>query len=396
MLIRDLCHIAVLLGVTVIPVITGAETEDTRQVPSSADQIQPLAAGAKTPNVTLRTLEGKDVQLHSLLSQKPSVLVFYRGGWCPYCSLHLVSLKDAESRLTDMGYQILAITPDRPEDLVKTVEKHELPYTILSDSKMDAARALGVAFKVDDATLEKYKGYGIDLAAASGESHHYLPVPSVFIVDMKGIVRFRHANPDYTVRLDGRTLLAAAREQGGGNVLNHRVKDIDGQETDLAQYEGKVLLIVNVASECGLTPQYEQLQDLYEEYENKGFRVLAFPANNFANQEPGTDEEIKRFCYTKYDVSFDLFSKIPVSGEDIALLYRDLTSKETNGVFGGNIKWNFTKFLVNREGRVIGRFEPRTEPNAPQVRQAIEKALAPRGNAESAKQKTGLLPSKEP
>jgi glutathione peroxidase len=383
MSIRDLCHIAVLLGVIIAPVIADAETKKRGLVPSSADQIQPLAVGEKVGDVTLRTLEGKDVQLHALLSKKPSVLVFYRGGWCMYCNRHLAHLKDAEARLIDMGYQIIAITPDRPEKIAETVGKHELRYTILSDSKMDAAQSLGVAFKVDDATLEKYEGYGIDLVTASGETHQYLPVPSVFIVDRKGIVRFQHASPDYTVRLDKETLLAAARKEGGVNVLKHSVKDIDGKQTELAQYGGKVLMIVNVASKCGLTPQYAQLQNLYEEYENKGFRILAFPANNFRNQEPGTNEEIKRFCSTKYDVTFNLSAKISVCDDDMAPLYMDLTSKETNGVFGGEIKWNFTKFLVGRDGSVIDRFEPKTEPNAPHVRKAIEKALAVRVKEES-------------
>lgn len=154
------------------------------------------------------------------------------------------------------------------------------------------------------------------------------------------------------------------------------VKDINGNEVDLAQYRGQVAIIVNVASKCGFTPQYAQLEALYEENKSRGFAVLGFPANNFLWQEPGSDKEIQTFCTTKYNVTFDMFSKISVKGDDIAPLYAFLTSKKANGEFGGKIAWNFTKFLVNREGRVIARFGPRTAPDAPEVKEAIEAALA--------------------
>lgn len=161
----------------------------------------------------------------------------------------------------------------------------------------------------------------------------------------------------------------------GADVLHHTMKDIDGNEADLAKYKGKVLLIVNVASKCGLTPQYEQLVGLYEQYKEEGLEILGFPANNFLRQEPGTDNEIKAFCRAKFGVEFDLFSKISVKGDDIAPLYAQLTSEEENGDFGGDIKWNFTKFLVNRGGKVVARFEPRTTPDAEEVVAAIEEAL---------------------
>jgi glutathione peroxidase len=151
--------------------------------------------------------------------------------------------------------------------------------------------------------------------------------------------------------------------------------DIDGREVDLAQYNGQVLLIVNVASQCGFTPQYEGLEALYRKYKDRGFVVLAFPANNFMGQEPGTNEEIKLFCTTRYDVSFPVFSKISVRGKDMAPLYRDLVSKEFSGPLGGSIKWNFTKFLVGRDGSVRARFGSRTKPSDQRVVAAIESAL---------------------
>ena len=162
----------------------------------------------------------------------------------------------------------------------------------------------------------------------------------------------------------------------GAQVLDHKVKDINGKEVDLAQYRGKVVMLVNVASKCGLTPQYQQLVALYHQYKDQGFVVLGFPANNFMGQEPGTEAEIKEFCSTTYKVDFPLFSKISVKGDDIHPLYAELTSEEQNPGFGGEIGWNFAKFLVDREGRVVARFDPRTKPDAEHVVSAVEAQLA--------------------
>ena len=159
------------------------------------------------------------------------------------------------------------------------------------------------------------------------------------------------------------------------SVLEFHVKDIDGKDVELSKYKGKVLLIVNTASQCGLTPQYKDLEALYEKNKDKGFEILAFPANEFGAQEPGTNDEIKEFCSTKYKVSFPLFSKIVVLGKGIDPLYDYLTSKETNPKFAGKIPWNFTKFLVNKKGEVIARFEPKVKPSSKEIETAIEKAL---------------------
>jgi glutathione peroxidase len=159
------------------------------------------------------------------------------------------------------------------------------------------------------------------------------------------------------------------------SVYDFTLKDIDRKQVSLGQYRGKVLLIVNVASRCGFTPQYTGLQSLYSKYQDRGFVILGFPANNFLGQEPGSEEEIKTFCSTKYNVTFPLFSKISVEGDDIHPLYKFLTSKETNPDFGGDIKWNFSKFLVDRSGKIIARFEPAVKPESEPVVQAIEKAL---------------------
>ena len=158
----------------------------------------------------------------------------------------------------------------------------------------------------------------------------------------------------------------------GLSVLSHKVKDMKGREVKLEKYKGKVLLLVNVASECGLTPQYEALQELHDKYSKDGLAILGFPANNFGGQEPGTNAEIYQFCTSTYNVKFDLFSKISVKGDDIDPLYKDLTSKEKNGEFAGDIEWNFAKFLVDREGNVVKRFAPRVKPESKEIVAAIE------------------------
>lgn len=159
-------------------------------------------------------------------------------------------------------------------------------------------------------------------------------------------------------------------------VLDFEMKSLDGKTVDLSQYEGKVVMIVNVASECGATPQYEPLQDVYETYKDKGFVVLGFPSNQFGEQEPGTDDEIKTFCTENYGVTFDMFSKVDVNGENAAPLFKYLTSEETNPGFSGKIGWNFEKFLIGRDGKVVARFKTPVEPDAEEVVKAIEAELA--------------------
>jgi glutathione peroxidase len=185
-----------------------------------------------------------------------------------------------------------------------------------------------------------------------------------------------------TLALAGLPLLAAAGlatakdKEKPTSVLDFTMKDIDGKEVNLAKYKGDVLLVVNVASKCGYTPQYKGLEAVYEKYKDKGFQVLAFPANQFGAQEPGSDAEIKAFCTNNYDVTFPVFSKIVVKGPGIHPLYQFLTGKDTNPQFAGDIPWNFSKFLVDRKGKVVARFQPKDEPQSPRVTQAIENALA--------------------
>lgn len=155
-------------------------------------------------------------------------------------------------------------------------------------------------------------------------------------------------------------------------IYSFRLPDIDGRPVDLKTFKGKVLMIVNTASMCGNTPQYAGLQEMYERYRDRGFEVLAFPANDFGQQEPGTNEEIKGFCYTKYSISFPLFSKISVVGKDQHPLYRYLTQQSA---FPGRVTWNFQKYLVDRSGNVIGKYDPGMDPLSPKILADLEKAL---------------------
>jgi len=164
-----------------------------------------------------------------------------------------------------------------------------------------------------------------------------------------------------------------ARPAGAQGIYDFKVKTMEGADKSLADYKGQVLLIVNTASHCGFTPQYAGLEKLYERYKDRGFVVLAFPANDFLDQEPGDDTAIKQFCELTYKTSFPLFSKISVKGPQIAPLYGYLT---TASGFGGNITWNFNKFLVDRQGRVIARFGSKTDPMDPQLEEDVLKALA--------------------
>lgn len=173
--------------------------------------IRPLPVGARLPAFTVRDVHGTPVEFMPDKLMAPVVLIFYRGGWCPYCNAHLAGLRTAEEKLLEMGFQVIFLSADRPELLRTSLKEPDVRYTLLSDSRMEAARALGIAFRVDDATFEKYRSHGVDLEKVSGEKHHELPVPAVFLADRTGAIRFVYANADYKVRIQSEELLAAAQ-----------------------------------------------------------------------------------------------------------------------------------------------------------------------------------------
>ncbi len=181
----------------------------------SAAASEQLSVGDKIPETTVFTAKGEAVKLREVVSGKPTVLVFYRGGWCPYCVKHLAALGEVKGQIMAAGYQVLAISADQPSKLSETPSGEKMGYTLLSDSSMEAAKAFGITFKVPDELVSKYKNeYKIDLEAASGETHHVLPHPAVFIVDPKGTVRFAHVNPDYKSRLSPAQVLEAIGSAG--------------------------------------------------------------------------------------------------------------------------------------------------------------------------------------
>jgi glutathione peroxidase len=189
-------------------------------------------------------------------------------------------------------------------------------------------------------------------------------------------------SPGYVVMPTGAHAADAKdRMQGGqmppqsSSIYDFTMNDIDGKPVPLSQFRGKTVLLVNTASFCGNTPQYSDLQTMYERYQSKGFEILAFPANNFGQQEPGTNEEIKGFCFTKYSLTFPLFSKISVRGSDKHPLYRYLTEESP---FPGEVEWNFQKYLVDSKGTVVGRYHHRTKPTSDEIVRDIEDTLAAR------------------
>ena len=184
------------------------------QNPGYADKpenVTPILINSVIPDVNLKTIDGVAISLREKVAEKPTLLVFYRGGWCPYCSRHMMDLQKIEKEIVELGYQVLAISPDRPEELSKSMNKGELTYTLLSDSPMDVSKAFGIAFKMDEKAVARYKEVGIDLEKSSGYNHHLLPVPAVFIVNQEGIVKFTYVNPNYKERINGEILLTAAK-----------------------------------------------------------------------------------------------------------------------------------------------------------------------------------------
>lgn len=183
---------------------------DRQAIHASAESVQPLLPGMKAPDFSVRDVTGEAFEFSADEMQKPVVLSFFRGGWCPYCNLHLAEMRKTEAQLKDMGFDIWFISMDKPELLLESLDDPNIGYTIYSDSSLSATRSFGLAFKMPDEMVEKYKTYNIDLEVASGETHHVLPAPATYIIGTDGIINFAYINPDYKVRLAPSILLAAA------------------------------------------------------------------------------------------------------------------------------------------------------------------------------------------
>jgi peroxiredoxin len=201
-----------ILQVVVIAVVMSWVAGAIAEVPDDATKIRPLGVGQMAPVFDAHLVDGDLYRFDPGQRSHPSVLIFYRGGWCPYCNNHLKEMQDAEPVLLDLGFEVLFLSADRPEILYSSLRQEMPNYTLLSDASMEVSRAFGIAFVVDDATLARYKKAGLDLEAVSGYPHHQLPVPAVFVIDAAGVIQFVYANPDYRVRLDAEPLLEMARE----------------------------------------------------------------------------------------------------------------------------------------------------------------------------------------
>jgi peroxiredoxin len=189
-----------------------AYANTANQVAPSAQDAEPIGVGTRAPDADLRDMVGNEVSLHAIIAGKPTVLIFYRGSWCPYCNLHLSDLVTVEEELRSLGFQIIAISPDQPDELNRMTTADHLNYRLFSDSQAEAIKKFGVAYRVDDATVTILKQkHNVDLELASGETHHILPVPAVFVLDRTGKIVFVHADPDYKVRMKGAEVLAAAK-----------------------------------------------------------------------------------------------------------------------------------------------------------------------------------------
>jgi peroxiredoxin len=176
-----------------------------------SEEICPIKIGSEIPNSIVKTLDGREIKLKEITDGQKSIIIFYRGGWCPYCNLHLSELQSIENDLVQLRYKLIAISMDKPDILSKTIDKHNIKYELYSDSKANACKEFGIAFKVDDEYVNKLKGFNMDIEESSGENHHILPVPSVFLIDENGIIKFEYVNPNYKERISGKLLLEVAK-----------------------------------------------------------------------------------------------------------------------------------------------------------------------------------------
>lgn len=183
-----------------------------RPIAAEPTATKPLEKGQKVPDVQLKGLNGKDVSLASLHQEKPLVIVFFRGGWCPICTKHTQQLIKVYPELKEKGFEMIGVSPDSVESTKANVDKSSIPFSLYSDSELNATSGFGLAFKVDDATVTKYKGFGIDLEKASGQTHHALPIPAIYVVSKDGVIELAHSNPDYRQRLEPKELLAAVEK----------------------------------------------------------------------------------------------------------------------------------------------------------------------------------------
>ena len=260
--------------------------------------------------------------------------------------------------------QIVAISNDSVQELQTFAGKSKIEYPLLSDPDSKIIKSFGL----------------LDDTGKPGTQHEGIANPMTVLVDkdrivkakIPGTTRDRH-NVEKML-----TVWKESTKQMTSNkttALDFKVKNINGTDVSLADYQGKVVVIVNVASECGYTPQYAPLQKLFNNYQSEGLAILGFPCNQFGGQEPGSNKDVQHFCESNYGVTFDMFSKIDVKGEEQNPLYKYLTSQETSPTGSGDVKWNFEKFVIGRDGNVLARFGSGVGPGSDQFLKTVSSAL---------------------
>lgn len=202
------------LTITVLTFSAALPSIHAEESPIAADAkaATPLKAGVEVPDASMQSSDGKEVTIASLYEKRPVVVVFFRGGWCPFCTRHTGELTKAYPEIQALGADLVGISPDTPENSKGNAERNSVPFPLYSDASLQVARAFGLAFKVDDATLTRYNGFGIDLEKASGQQHHALPIPAVYIIDKSGKITFAHSDPDYRQRLDTKTIISELKK----------------------------------------------------------------------------------------------------------------------------------------------------------------------------------------
>lgn len=191
--------------------ITGSiMVAEENKIAKSAEDICPVKIGTEILSALIKSINGNELDIKEIAKDQKSIIIFYRGGWCPYCNMHLSELQKIEDDIVKLGYKIIAISMDKPENLTSTITEHKMKYELYSDSKANACKEFGVAFKLPESEVDKLKSYHMDIENSSGESHHILPVPSLFLVDQEGIIQFTYVNVDYKVRMDASSILEIA------------------------------------------------------------------------------------------------------------------------------------------------------------------------------------------
>lgn len=284
-------------------------------------------------------------------------------------------MQEGLKEINDAGVNVLGVSYDSPDVLKKFADKVKIEFPLLSDPE---SKVIDQFELVNKKGKRRQKGIAHPMTV-------FVATGGKVLGTISGKVTKRH-NAEQLIEAWAKFKPETTENSGNAPAaLNFKVKNIKGDEVSLADNLGKVVVVVNVASKCGLTPQYESLQGLYEKHADDGLVILGFPCNQFGGQEPGSEEEIQKFCKANYGVKFDMFSKVDVNGENQAPLYKFLNAQDAKPKGAGDVNWNFEKFVIDRSGNVAARFGPRTKPDSKEFSGLIENLLESKGSEDSSK-----------